>query len=81
MHAHPLTDEETQHENHRAAGLAAARAIWLAAPHEVRTEVHQLSVTEGDVVMSYDLTVVLPRTTVEDGISRAVARANRAARV
>jgi hypothetical protein len=64
-----------------AAGLAAARAIWGAAPFEVATEVHQISVTEGDVVMSYDLATVLPRATVEDGIAHAVARANRAARV
>ena len=64
-----------------AAGLAAARAIWQAAPFEVATEVHQISVTEGDVVMSYDLAVVLPRATVDDGVARAVARANRAARV
>jgi hypothetical protein len=62
-----------------AAGLGAARAVWLAAPFEVRVEVHQLDVTEGDVVMSYDLAVVLPRATLEDGIARAVARANRAA--
>jgi hypothetical protein len=64
-----------------AAGLAAARATWGAAPFEVATEVHQISVTEGDVVMSYDLATVLPRATVEDGIAHAVARANRAARV
>jgi len=64
-----------------AAGLAAARAVWHAAPFEVATEVHQVSVIEGDTVMSYDLSVVLPRETVEDGVTRAVARANRAARV
>jgi hypothetical protein len=61
------------------AGLAAARQIWLAAPFEVRVEVNQLSVVEGDVEMSYDLGTVLPRATVEDGIARAVSRANRAA--
>ena len=64
-----------------AAGLDAARAVWHAAPFAVATEVHQLSVSEGDVTMSYDLNVVLPRATLEDGVTRAVARANRAARV
>jgi hypothetical protein len=63
-----------------AAGLEAACAVWLAAPFEVRVEVNQLSVLEGDVEQSYDLATVLPRATVEDGIARAVARANRAAR-
>jgi hypothetical protein len=47
----------------------------------MRIEVNQLEVTEGDVVMSYDLATVLPRATVEEGIARAVARANRGARV
>jgi hypothetical protein len=64
-----------------AAGLSAARDIWVTAPLEVRIEVNQLEVTEGDVVMSYDLATVLPRPAVEDGIARAVARANRGARV
>ena len=49
----------------------------LAAPFEVRVEVHQLNVPEGDTTMSYDLATVLPRATVEDGIARAVAKANR----
>jgi hypothetical protein len=61
------------------AGLEAARAVWFAAPFEVRVEVHQLDVVEGDTHMSYDLSTVLPRATVEDGVARAVRRANRAA--
>jgi hypothetical protein len=64
-----------------AAGLDAARAVWAAAPFEVRVEVHQLLVSEGDVTMSYDLATVLPRATVDDGVARAVARANRAAAI
>lgn len=62
------------------AGLQAARAVWAAAPFDVAMEVNQLSVTEGDVQQSYDLSVILPRGVVENGITRAVARANRAAR-
>jgi hypothetical protein len=69
---------------HRAAqladGLEAAQAVWLAAPHEVRIEVNQLDVLEGETHSSYDLGTVLPRATVEAGITNAVARANRAAR-
>jgi hypothetical protein len=64
-----------------AAGLEAARGVWAAAPFEVRTEVHQLDVSEGDTTMSYDLATVLPRATVDDGVARAVARANRAAAI
>jgi hypothetical protein len=63
-----------------ATGLEAARAVWSAAPFEVRVEVNQISVSEGDTTMSYDLSTVLPRATVEDGIARAVARFNRGAR-
>jgi hypothetical protein len=62
------------------SGLEAARALWFAAPFEVRVEVHQLDVVEGDTHVTYDLGTVLPRATVEDGVARAVARANRAAR-
>jgi hypothetical protein len=54
--------------------------VWHRAPLEVAIEVHQLSVVEGDMTMSYDLGTVLPRETAEDGVDRAVARANRAAR-
>ena len=60
-----------------ADGLDAARRVWIAAPFEVRVEVNQLNVAEGDTTMSYDLATVLPRATHDDAIRRAVAKANR----
>ena len=61
------------------AGLDAARAVWAAADYDAAMEVHVVSVLEGDTVNSYELGVVLPRDTVQAGVARAVAKANRAA--
>lgn len=57
-------------------GLLAARAVWAAAPYEVRIEVSELDLVQGDIRTSYDLSTVPSRTTVEDGESGLPHRAS-----